>query len=101
MQQTRSTIVAVCGEFVGTFLFLLFAFTGTQVAYLNSPPVEDRVNAPGNASTLEYVALSFGFSLAVMSWVFFRISGGLFNPSVSLHFAFSVGCLFQVRVCAE
>jgi glycerol uptake facilitator-like aquaporin len=27
--------------------------------------------------------LAFGFSLAVTVWVFFRISGGLFNPAVS------------------
>ena len=73
----------MCGEFVGTVLFLLFAFAGTQTAYLNSPPVENRVGAPANASTLSYVALSFGFSLAVMAGVFFRISGGLFNPAVS------------------
>jgi aquaporin rerated protein, other eukaryote len=33
---------------------------------------------------LSYIALSFGFSLMVNAWVFYRISGGLFNPAVSL-----------------
>jgi aquaporin related protein len=33
--------------------------------------------------SLLYISLAFGFSLAVTVWVFFRISGGLFNPAVS------------------
>jgi aquaporin related protein len=37
-----------------------------------------------NPSQLLYISLSFGFSLAVNAWVFFRISGGLFNPCVTL-----------------
>ena len=75
--------MGVCGEFVGTVLFLLIAYAGAQTAFLNSPPAENRVGAPANTSTLLYIALSFGFSLAVSAGVFFRISGGLFNPAVS------------------
>ena len=33
---------------------------------------------------LTYIALSFGFSLMVNVWIFYRISGGLFNPAVTL-----------------
>lgn len=66
------------GEFVGTYLFLFFAFAGTQVA--NTNPV--TMTGPNIASLL-YISLAFGFSLAVNVWVFFRISGGLFNPAVS------------------
>jgi aquaporin related protein len=40
-----------------------------------------------NASALTYIALGFGFSLAVNAWVFFRVSGGLFNPAVTLGMA--------------
>ena len=29
-----------------------------------------------------YISLSFGFSLMVNAWIFFRVSGGLFNPAV-------------------
>ncbi|KAH7304463.1 aquaporin-like protein, partial [Stachybotrys elegans] len=79
----RDNIIGICGEFFGTVLFLLFAFAGTQTAYLHSPPVENRVGAPANTSTLLYIALSFGFSLAVSAGIFFRISGGLFNPAVT------------------
>lgn len=61
---------------MGTFLFLFFAFTATQVAN-NLLGVN-----PMDIETLMYISLAFGFSLAVNVWVFFRISGGLFNPAV-------------------
>ncbi len=76
----RHLFIACLGEFVGTFLFLFFAFAATQVAN----------NLLGNKSmdieTLMYISLSFGFSLAVNVWIFFRISGGLFNPAVCTRF---------------
>lgn len=71
----RGHFVAMTGEFVGTFLFLFFALGGTQVA--NSLPNTT------NSEPLMYIALSFGFSLLVNVWVFYRVSGGLFNPAVS------------------
>ena len=90
----RNELVAFLGEFVGTFLFLFFAFAGTQVANMISamvPPGES------SASVLLYIALSFGFSLAVNVWVFFRISGGLFNPAVSLGLAL-IGAIGFLRM---
>lgn len=76
--RARYLLIACLGEFVGTFLFLFFAFAATQVAN----------NLLGNGDmdiqTLTYIALAFGFSLAVNVWIFFRISGGLFNPAVSM-----------------
>jgi len=75
------------GEFVGTTMFIFFAFAGTQVANVGSSNTD---NTTTNGSTgfsvtvLLYIALSFGFSLMVNVWVFFRISGGLFNPAVTL-----------------
>jgi len=80
--------VAAVGEFVGTTMFLFFAFAGTQVANVGSQNSQN--NSTTNASTgfspivLTYVSLSFGFSLMVNVWIFFRISGGLFNPAVTL-----------------
>ncbi|OJJ50651.1 hypothetical protein ASPZODRAFT_148119 [Penicilliopsis zonata CBS 506.65] len=76
----RNNLVAVVGEFVGTFLFLFFSFAGTQVS--NTPaPAE---GAPPNTSNLLYSALSFGFALTVNVWAFYRVTGGLFNPAVTL-----------------
>ncbi|KAK5013367.1 Aquaporin-1 [Cryomyces antarcticus] len=81
----RNHFVASCGEFAGTILFLFFALSGTQVA--NSIPSSSGLTVAqtgSNPSQLLYIALCFGFSLAVNAWVFFRISGGLFNPAVTL-----------------
>jgi len=82
----RGHFVAVLGEFVGTFMFLFFAFSGTQVANTTtagSPTsAAASVATAPNTSNLLYVALAFGFSLAVNAWVFFRVTGGLFNPAV-------------------
>ncbi|TVY25728.1 Aquaporin-2 [Lachnellula hyalina] len=84
---SRGHIVAAIGEFAGTIFFLFFAFAGTQVANISSntntgsqitTTVEQK-----NPAQLLYISLSFGFSLAVNAWVFFRISGGLFNPAVT------------------
>jgi aquaporin related protein len=75
----RNNLIATIGEFVGTFLFLFFAFSGAQIANTPLPP-------PGsdpNHSALLYASLAFGFSLTVNVWAFYRVTGGLFNPSVS------------------
>ena len=80
----RNHLIAMCGEFAGTFLFLFFAFTGTQVANSQTQGTESTTIAQGsNPAQLLYISLCFGFSLAVNAWVFFRISGGLFNPAVT------------------
>lgn len=79
----RNHFIAMCGEFVGTVLFLYFALSGCQVA--NSIPSSAGLTVQetgANPQQLQYIALAFGFSLAVNAWVFFRISGGLFNPAV-------------------
>jgi aquaporin related protein len=80
-------IVAMIGEFVGTTLFLFFAFAGTHVANIGAGQTSDNSTtgaATGfNPVTLLYISLCFGFSLMVNAWIFFRISGGLFNPAVS------------------
>lgn len=69
----RNHFIAFLGEFVGTFLFLFFAFAATQVANEAASAGADGVP---NTSVLLYIALAFGFSLAVNAWVFFRITGG-------------------------
>lgn len=79
----RNHFIAMCGEFVGTVLFLYFALSGAQVANSVKSSAGLTVSETGdNLQQLQYIALSFGFSLAVNAWVFFRISGGLFNPAV-------------------
>ncbi|KAL6251456.1 Aquaporin-1 [Rhinocladiella similis] len=79
----KNHFIAMMGEFAGTFLFLLFAFGGTNV--VNAAPEQGQpVDLAANPAKLLFISLCFGMSLAVNAWVFFRISGGLFNPAVSL-----------------
>ena len=93
----RNHLVAMIGEFVGTVLFLFFALSGAQVA--NSIPSSSGLTVQetgSNPPQLQYIALSFGFSLAVNAWVFFRISGGLFNPAVTFGMCL-IGALPWIR----
>ena len=67
-------------EFCGTTVFLTLAFGGVQAS-------GDEAASSGEGATsairIMYVATSFGLSLLVSAWLFFRITGGLFNPNVS------------------
>ncbi|KAI1636560.1 aquaporin-like protein [Biscogniauxia mediterranea] len=79
----KNHVIAIASEFAGTFMFLLFAFGGTNA--VNSAPLEGQPeNLAANAAKLLFISLCFGMSLAVNAWVFFRISGGLFNPAVTI-----------------
>ncbi|GAA6059816.1 hypothetical protein JCM10212_003728 [Sporobolomyces blumeae] len=104
MLATKNHFIAMIGEYVGTSLFMIFALGGTNVANIPSTSVtgatqagQDQTQAQQlNTSNLLFIALSFGFSLAVNAWIFFRVSGGLFNPAVSFAMLLS-GALSPLR----
>ncbi|EFQ91930.1 hypothetical protein P3342_009511 [Pyrenophora teres f. teres] len=79
----RIELIATASEFAGTFMFLFFAFGGTSIAQNSQEATSGSGTAP-NTSVLLYISLIFGFSLMVNVWIFFRVSGGLFNPAVTL-----------------
>ncbi|KAB2098909.1 hypothetical protein AG0111_0g12739 [Alternaria gaisen] len=89
--RARHLFISFLGELVGTFLFLFFAFAATQVAN------NLRGTRSMDVGSLLYISLAFGFSLAVTVWVFFRISGGLFNPAVTVAMGL-VGALGWMKV---
>lgn len=74
----RSHLFAMFSEFIGTIMFLWFAFAGTQAAAQSA--TDDELDT----QTLLFICLSFGFSLMVTVWAHYRVSGGLFNPAVTL-----------------
>ncbi|KAG0701234.1 aquaporin-like protein [Suillus ampliporus] len=77
-------------EFVGTTLFLLLGLGGIQAA-------TGEVDVSGTTvAHVMYIATSMGFSLLVSAWLFYRITGGLFNPNITLAL-FLVGALNPMR----
>jgi aquaporin related protein len=101
----RGHVVAIVGEFLGTLCFIFFAFAGGEVAMASSKTPDKTSNSTQTSlinpsillkdgdsppttvispSLFLYVSLSAGFSLLIFAWIFFRVSGGLFNPVVRL-----------------
>ena len=78
----RKHFVAATGEFVGTFLFLFFAFLGHSMSVSQAP--NTGPNGTNSNQTVIYIALSYGMSLLVTAWTLYRVSGGLFNPAVTI-----------------
>jgi aquaporin rerated protein, other eukaryote len=77
----RIDIQAAFLEFVGTTMFLLLGLGGIQASLSASEA------SPYNTPTLDrvlYIATSMGLSLIVSAWLFYRVTGGLFNPDISL-----------------
>lgn len=90
--QARKDCEAAGFEFVGTTFFLLFGLGGIQAA--------SGANSVGTASSgvehVLYISTCMGLSLLVSAWLFFRATGGLFNPNISLAL-FLVGSLRPLR----
>nr|POE62940.1 aquaporin-2 [Quercus suber] len=78
----RKHFVAASGEFVGTFLFLFLAFCGHTMAAQQAS--DTGPNGTTSSSTVIYISLAYGFSLLITAWTLYRVSGGLFNPAVTL-----------------
>lgn len=74
--------IAAAGEFVGTFLFL---FTGYLIHAMSVGFAPESATGGGNTNqTVVFIAIGYGFSLLVAAWVLYRVSGGLFNPAITL-----------------
>ena len=82
----RTEIAAFLGEFIGTFMFLSLAFSGTQIALnaAGSTQLTSSGNPVPDVGKLLYIAFAFGISLAINVAIFAEVSGGKFNPAVSL-----------------
>lgn len=73
----------LCGallEFVGTFIFFSIPY-GTVQAVIDEGTV--GAAAP-TALNVFVISTCFGFSLLISAWLFYRVTGGQFNPNVSL-----------------
>jgi len=81
-------------EFIGTTLFLLFLYNGCQTAAtIQQNSISGSSNAP-SVDQIAYCANSAGLSLFVTISVFFRVTGGVFNPAVSFALLLTRGLSF-------
>jgi len=75
-------------EFVGTFFFLFLAYMAVNTSNINknNPPAQfdDQLTLLINTASLLYIASAFGTAICIMIFIFGRISGGQFNPAVTL-----------------
>ncbi|KAF1937299.1 aquaporin-like protein [Clathrospora elynae] len=81
----RTETPAFLGEFIGTFMFLSLAFSGTQIA-LNAAGTDQltsSANSVPDVGKLLYIAFAFGVALAINVAIFADVSGGKFNPAVT------------------
>jgi aquaporin related protein len=81
-------ICASLFEFAGTTLFLLLGLGGIQSALDASPQP--------SVATVLYIATCMGLSLLISVWLFFRISGGVYNPNITLSL-FLIGAISPIR----
>jgi len=66
---------------VGTFLFFLTAYVATQAAKNSAADGSSQ-----SVTLLLYISLSFALALTANVWLFYRVSGGLFNPALTAAF---------------
>ncbi|KAK4687068.1 hypothetical protein P7C73_g3052, partial [Tremellales sp. Uapishka_1] len=103
----KKDLIATAGEFIGTVLFLLFALGAVQAVGQN---LQQTTSGSGSESTgttptgsdsarlvaYLYIASAFGLSLFATASIFYRFTGSIFNPSVSLALVL-VGAIKPVR----
>ncbi|WVR08139.1 hypothetical protein IAU60_005185 [Kwoniella sp. DSM 27419] len=100
----KNDLIAMAGEFIGTILFLLFALGAVQATAANT-----AANTTGNAVgttpvgsdsnkllSYYYISAAFGLSLFATASIFYRFTGSIFNPSVSLALCL-IGAIKPVR----
>lgn len=98
--ERKSTIAlhisTAVGELLGTAMFLFLAEGAAKTANLGRTASQQGAQASLDNSTILTIATSFGLSLIVTAWIFFRITGGLFNPAITFAL-WLVGVLTAVR----
>jgi|SRR5208282_3902014 len=66
-------------------MFLFMGFAAANIA--NLPSASQTASNGGvltSTSNLLFIAFAFGIALVINVWIFFRVSGALFNPAIAL-----------------
>ncbi|KAG9017728.1 hypothetical protein FRB93_004539 [Tulasnella sp. JGI-2019a] len=73
-------------EFCGTFIFLLLGLGGIQASAFSKEAALSAASATAGGASIDqlmYISASMGLSLLIAVWLFYRVTGGVFNPAVS------------------
>ena len=73
----KNALISILSEFVGTFMYMITGLGGTSAA------VNLTANDSSHALRYLFVSLAWGMATIANAWLFYRISGGLFNPAVT------------------
>lgn len=81
----RGHAVAMIAEYIGTIMFLFFSYAAAQIGNEKVDTLRPVLVQPGpSLLQISFISAVFGVSLGVNVWIFFRVSGGMFNPAVRL-----------------
>ncbi|KAG9025374.1 Aquaporin-4 [Tulasnella sp. JGI-2019a] len=94
LASVKQDMSAAVLEFCGTFIFLLLGLGGIQAAAVSKEAVlfatsatdsggGVSVNRVATIDQLIYISASMGLSLLISVWLFYRVTGGVFNPAIS------------------
>ncbi|WWC95635.1 hypothetical protein V866_002500 [Kwoniella sp. B9012] len=100
-------LIATAGEFIGTIMFFIFSLGSIQTVKAfqkmasNNGEDTQTTSSPSADAALAlvsyfYSAAAFGVSLFATSTIFYRFTGSIFNPSVSLAL-YLIGAIKPVR----
>ncbi|KZO98900.1 aquaporin-like protein [Calocera viscosa TUFC12733] len=95
----KSDLIAASLEFAGTIVFLLIGLGGIQAAATSGQllsTASQSTNGVKSIDQLLYISASMGLGLLVAVWLFYRVTGGVFNPAISTALLL-VGTISPVR----
>jgi len=73
-------------------MFLFMGFGAAHIANLPDASSDTSNGQPFvNTANLTFIATAFGLSLLVNVWIFYRVSGAVFNPAITLALALTGG----------
>lgn len=80
----KQDMIAMLGEFVGTTMFIFLGLGCVKTSQNSQTFTQSQTATTLSNQTILFISIGMGLSLLVTAWTFFRITGGLFNPAVTL-----------------
>ena len=74
----------------------MFLFMGFGAAHVANLPGSTIDGLTVDTNNLLFIAAAFGISLMINAWIFYRVSGSVFNPAVTLALTIA-RCISPVR----